>query len=112
MKNLKKALFMASMTFIMSACSAGGTKLDWNELRNSGTGISLVSSKVANCSLSFDSEGFANSMAKADEVAVNRGSVYTFNGETNKVFKQMESLREKINVARAFGSFANTKYVL
>ncbi|MBO4682649.1 MAG: hypothetical protein J5618_02180 [Bacilli bacterium] len=101
MKNLRKALFTLSLTFVLSACGAGGNKLDWNKVKNTGTGISLESGKVAKCSLKFDSEAFASSKKKADEIAVNKGSVYTFNGETEKVFNMVESLREKVTVSRA-----------
>lgn len=101
MKHMKKTLFVTALTFVLSACGTSGPKLDWNAVKNNGEGISLVSGKVANCNLNFDNDGFKKSMEKVDEVAVNKGNVYTFNGEMNKVTEKFESLREKINVARA-----------
>lgn len=100
MKHLKKTLFILSMTVVLASCSTGGKPFDWNDVKNNGTGISLESPKVAKCDLNFNNDAFKNAMTKADEIAVNKGSVYSFLGEMNKVTDYMSSLREKLTVAR------------
>ena len=103
MNRIKKTLFTAALLFILTACSTGrntGT-LDWEKLKNDGEGISLESSKIAKYSLSFDSNAFQKAMQNADEAAVQEKSIYTFSGEMNKVNNLFDSLKTKLNIARA-----------
>ena len=103
MKNVKKVLLTSSLVFVLSACSIhfGGNTLDWQKLKNSGTGIDLMSDKVSNTKLSFDKSSFEQAMKKADEDVVNNKNVYTFNGDFSKVSNSFASLREKLTIARA-----------
>ena len=101
MNSFTKTLSILTLTFLLSACSFGGTKLDWRDLENYGTGISFVSSKIEKANLSFDNDGFKRSMERADEIAVNKGNIYTFNGEMNKVNDYFGSLRNKVVISRA-----------
>ena len=102
MKHFKKTLLGASLVFILTACSiGGGSTIDWKRLQNDGSGISLVSNKVASAKLSFDKASFEDAMKKADDAAVAKKSVYTFSGEFSRVNTMFSGLRDKLTIARA-----------